>query len=207
MDYHNNNSITQQGKQAKAEPVKPVVKGKATTVKKGFFKQMWDDLVVSDPEVVKTTLKNNVFIPGIKKLALDMGWAFLTTLLYNGRPNNTPTMTNIQTYSNPSYNMSGNGYWNSQRQQQMPPQTTGAVYNDILFDNAGDAQAVLNEMQQRVDAYGYVSVADMFGLAGLDTPNSNYMLTRWGWKNIIGSSVVPNAAGGFILNLPRPQYF
>lgn len=206
MDYHNS-SLNQPKQQVKAEPVKPVVKGKTSIKKKGFFRQMADDLIVTDGKTVWQSVRDNVIIPGMKKIILDIIWNSATTALYNTRPTSTPSMN---TYSNPSYmNTSAPSiYYNNQRQQpqQMSPQS-GNVYNDILFDDSGDAQAVLNEMQQRVEAYGNVSVADMYSMAGMDIPQGNWILDRWRWTSLLGSSVVPVPSGGYILNLPQPRYF
>jgi len=207
MDYHNNSSLEQGSK--KVEPPHAVVKGKTSTVKKSFFKQMKEDLFVTDARTVLQSVKNNVLIPGIKKIFLDIVWNGIVTATYGSKPANMP---NPSTYSNPSYNVystnTRNGYWQSQIQNaQNIPVQSGNLYNDILFSNSGDAQAVLNEMQMRIDAYGSVSVSDMYTLAGLDVPDNNWVLAKWCWTNIANSNVLPAPNGGYIINFStKPRY-
>jgi len=203
MDYHNNSSINQPQAPKSREPAKPVIKaGSAKIAKKNFIRQMWDDLVVSDLPTLKQTVVNNILIPGLKQLFYNMITGAAANIFYNGRTSSAPPP--VQTYSNPSYNTRGQGYWVSQQQMQTTPQPA-KLYNDILFDNAGAAQTVLSEMQLRVQQYGNVMVADMFTMAGL--PNSNYILARWGWSDLSNASIVPGPNGGFIINLPTPVYF
>lgn len=207
-NYNNNSSLNQQNSAKKAEPVKAVVQaGSAKMVKKNFLRQMWDDLVVSDLPTVTQTVKNNILIPGIKKLMFDIILGAATNAFYNGNRAAAPTQ-HFQTYSNPSYSSPGQGYWQSQSQSQSNQYMQAApqnatLYNDILFTDVSAAQRVLDEMIARVDTYGMVTVADMFTMAGVDIPNGNWMLTRWGWKNLIGSNVMPGP-GGYVLNLPKP---
>jgi len=211
MDYHNSSNSINQDQNKKAEPPKSVVHGKTSTVKKGFFKQMKEDLFVADAKTVLKSVKDNVIVPGIKKLVLDMAWNSIVTAMYNRPPTNSPTSSiygNNPTFTVYPNNNIGNGYWQNQQKAGPVMQSSGSLYNDILFNDSGDATAVLNEMQMRIETYGAVSVADMFMLAGLDVPNNNWVLDRWRWTNIAGSSVVPAPQGGFILSMStKPRYF
>ena len=73
-------------------------------------------------------------------------------------------------------------------------------YDDILFDTRGDAEAVLDAMNDIISQYGTVSVSDFYDLARV--PNDNFTMNRYGWTNIGGATAV-RVRDGYILKLPR----
>ena len=73
-------------------------------------------------------------------------------------------------------------------------------YDDIIFDNRGDAEAVLSSMEDVIDQYGVVSIADLFDLA--EVSNSNYAMNNYGWTDLRTANVV-RVRDGYILKLPR----
>lgn len=77
---------------------------------------------------------------------------------------------------------------------------TNFDYDDILFDTRGDAEAVLDSMNDIISQYGMVSVSDFYDLANV--ANDNYTMNRYGWTNIAGATAV-RVRDGYILKLPR----
>lgn len=77
---------------------------------------------------------------------------------------------------------------------------TAIEYDDIIFDNRGDAEAVLANMDACLEQYGTVTVLDLFDFAGVTT--HNYMADRYGWKNL-SNAEVRRIRDGFIIDLPR----
>ena len=73
-------------------------------------------------------------------------------------------------------------------------------YDDICFDTRGDAETVLDAMQDIINQYGTVSIADLYELAHV--ANDNFTLNRYGWANINGAQAV-RVRDGYILKLPR----
>ena len=77
---------------------------------------------------------------------------------------------------------------------------TAIEYDDIIFDNRGDAEAVLANMDACLEQYGTVTVLDLFDFAGVTT--HNYMADRYGWKNL-STAEVRRIRDGFVIDLPR----
>ena len=77
------------------------------------------------------------------------------------------------------------------------------IYNfdNLLFDARGDADAVLENMQNIIDQFGTVSVADLYDLS--DVLIDNTTASNYGWKNISTARVV-RIPEGYILSLPKP---
>ena len=72
-------------------------------------------------------------------------------------------------------------------------------YEDIIFPNRGEAEKVLDKMEELIDYYGLVSVADLYELVGLagDYPDNKY-----GWTSIRSAEVM-RVRNGYILKLPK----
>lgn len=72
-------------------------------------------------------------------------------------------------------------------------------YEDIIFDSKEDAEDVISNLVDLIDAYGQATVADLYDLAGL-TPE--YTCGNYGWRNL-GSARSRHIRDGYVLDLPR----
>lgn len=73
-------------------------------------------------------------------------------------------------------------------------------YEDILFETRDDAEMVLLRMEEVLDRFPNVSVADLFDLAGI---TCNYTDHKYGWaKGELRGSRVRPVRGGYVLDLP-----
>lgn len=79
----------------------------------------------------------------------------------------------------------------------------GFSSKDIIIGSRGDADAILDQMEAVINAYGVVSVADLYDLAGL-TNCSRYNDTKYGWIDIRNAKIV-RVRDGYILDLPKPM--
>jgi hypothetical protein len=64
------------------------------------------------------------------------------------------------------------------------------------------AESVREEMCNVIEEYGFVTVADMYDMAGLDQP---YTSNKFGWTSIRSAESIRLRDGGYILKLPRPM--
>ena len=71
--------------------------------------------------------------------------------------------------------------------------------SDIIIENRGEAEDVLSRMDELIDQYGLVSVADLYDLVGI---NGNYTDNKYGWFNIRTASVV-RVRDGYMIKLPK----
>lgn len=72
-------------------------------------------------------------------------------------------------------------------------------YDEIVIDNRGEAEEVLARMDELIDVYGTVSVADFYELVGA---SGSYTDNKYGWTNIRDARVV-RTRDGYIVKLPR----
>lgn len=77
---------------------------------------------------------------------------------------------------------------------------------DIVFALRSDAQETLSAMQEVVDKYGYVTIADLYDLAGLRC--KLYRYCRMGWTDLSSAVIVLCNRGingrGYTIQFPNP---
>ena len=144
---------------------------------------------------VKTFIITDVVIPGLKNAIADV----VSIVLFGeaGR---------IGTRKNAGSKVSYQRYYDDPRRDdrrnynQRPRPVAGFEFDDIIFDNRGDADLVLDQLESAIANYGMASVLDLYDLAGLTC--QNYMADKYGWTDI-QSARVARTRDGYILQLPR----
>ena len=76
---------------------------------------------------------------------------------------------------------------------------SGFRSDDIIFDNRGEAEIVLSKMDEIIDTYGIVTIADFYDLAGV---TGDYTTNNYGWTNIRNAEVV-RVRDGYIIKMPK----
>lgn len=74
-------------------------------------------------------------------------------------------------------------------------------YDDIVFDDRSDAEKTLMRMDEIVNMYGVVTVADMYDLVGA---TCKWIDNKYGWTDIRKSTIL-SIPGGYIIDLPKPS--
>lgn len=97
-------------------------------------------------------------------------------------------------------------YYNSPAPQQnrgnaQQRVSAGYSYDDLIFNTRGDAEIVLEKMFELLNQYRAVSIADMFDLAGVSSPNG-YTDNKYGWSDLRDARIV-RVNSGYMIDLPR----
>ena len=71
--------------------------------------------------------------------------------------------------------------------------------DDIFFDSRETAENVLNASKEIINEYGFVTIADMYDLAGLDAP---YTGQKYGWVDLKEAKII-RVRSGYKLVLPE----
>ena len=196
MDSYKSNSDKSRQEQKEEKKIEAVVSGTAKTRKKSDIRKIAEAFVSEDANNVKSYILMDVIVPAAKKAISDIVTTAIDMILYgeNGR-NKKNTTTSKVSYRN---------YYEQEsdtiRSKSSYDRRGGLDYDDILFDNRGDAESVLDAMNDIISQYGTVSVSDLYDLARV--PNDNYTMNRYGWTNIGGATAV-RVRDGYILKLPR----
>ena len=69
----------------------------------------------------------------------------------------------------------------------------------MVLETRGEAEDVLSRMDELIDTYGVVSVADLYDLVGI---SCNYTDNKYGWTNLRNAEPV-RVRDGYMLKLPK----
>ena len=194
-DYKSNSDKFRQGQKSEKK-IEAVITGAAKTRKRNDMQKFADVFIAEDANNVKSYILMEVIVPAVKKAISDIVTTGIDMMLYgeasrNGK-NGAASKISYRNYYERDYERVRAGSVNNRR--------GGLNYDDILFDTRGDAEAVLDAMNDIISQYGTVSVADFYDLARV--PNDNFTMNRYGWTNISGAAAV-RVRDGYILKLPR----
>lgn len=210
MDFEPNSHKYKMDKIAKdatesAEPeekkFEKVVTGNVKTRKRGLGKRFVDIFLTEDVGDVKTYIIYDVMIPAIKENVADMINAAIGMLFFGEASRRPRKGSGAVTGSKINY---GGYFAGNERRERLPSYTRSSIahnYDDLVFDNRGEAELVLDCMLDAVQTYGRVSVADLYDFAGISS--SKFTDVKYGWTNLQGARVSGSATRGYFIDLPK----
>lgn len=184
---------------SKASPVRPpekrlepVANATARKTKNTMLSKVANAFVPEDVESVKDYILMDVVVPTAKSLIMD---TVQTLLGINSR-----SSVNRRPASRVSY---GRAYDDARRSYDEPRTRIGYDYTELDYDTRGEAERVLDSMDEAVSVYGSVSVLDYYDLSGVTT--DNYTGRNYGWTNLRSARVVRLSNGKYAIRLPRAR--
>lgn len=175
--------------------VEKIISGTAKAKKKNDIQKFTDVFISEDVGNVKSYILLEVLIPAIKKAISDIVTDGIAMILYgesgSGRKSSTASKVSYRRYYDEK--RTGTGHVSLSRQK------SGYNYDDVVLDNRGEAEDVLSRMDELIEAYGLVSVADLYDLVGI---NGNYTDNKYGWTDIRNASAI-RVRDGYKLKLPK----
>lgn len=172
---------------------KPVVTGKVVAKKKSGLSKIADEFISEDAKNIKSYVLGEVLIPAVKKAISDIITNGIDMILYGeskagGRRSTADRVS----------------YRNYYDRDTRPSRTTtssysGYSYDEIILNSRTEAEDVLVRMDELMDTYGLVRVADLYDLVGI---TGNYTDNKYGWTNIRSAEVV-RVRDGYMIKMPR----
>ena len=170
--------------------IEKVVTGQVKTKKKSDIKKLTDIFIAEDVQSVKTYILMDVLVPHIKKLISDVVKDGIDMILNGKTTNRSGSVSNYVSYKD---------YSNRDRSYDRSDSRTGYSHDDIILETRGEAEEVLSRMDELVDVYGVVSIADLYDLIG---KTCNYTDNKYGWTNIRNAEPI-RVRDGWMLKLPK----
>ena len=195
-DYKPNShrSKIDQKEQSNEKKVQKVVRGKVKTKKKKT--SLKDVFISEDAANVKSYVFMDVLVPAVKKAISDIVRDGIDMILY-GEARSRKSSSNASYVSYRSYSDRDR---REERRYSDSRVRSAYSYDDIILENRGEAEDVLTRMDELIDTYGIVSVADMYDLVGI---SGNYTDNKYGWTNLRNAEPV-RVRDGYMLKLPKP---
>lgn len=194
-EYRSNSDKSREKQTNKPVPekkIEKVVQGEVRSKKKSGLQKITDAFVPDDVANVKSYIIEDIVVPAAKEILLDSVKAILGI---NGKNGNKQT---------PAYRVSYRQYYNNDSRRNYSSggnrSRNSYDFDDIIIDNRGEAEEVLDRMEEIIATYGLVSVADFYELVGVP---SNYTDNNYGWSNLRNAYVDRLRDGGYIIKLPR----
>lgn len=177
--------------------VDKVVTSPVKTKKKGKFAKLVDSLVKEDAVTIKQYIVKEVLDPAIRKTAQDVVTNILDMALWgkNGGAKPRPKSAAGQ--------VSYRNYYNGQPAAPQPVRkragTSTYLVDDIVINTRGEAEEVLARMEELLESYGTVSVADYYDLVDITGKHTD---NKYGWNDLSAAYIV-KAFDGYVIKLPR----
>ena len=170
--------------------VAKVVTGGVKTKKKSEVRKLTDIFVSEDVSKVKSYILMDVLVPAIKKAISDIVTNGIDMMLYGESRDRKKTVGDYVSYRN---------YSDRRDDRRDTRARTSFDYDDIIFSTRADAEAVREQMDDMIDRYGVVTVADLYDSVQLTAP---YTANKYGWTNIRTADIV-RIRDGYVIKLPR----
>lgn len=183
-DYKSNSHKSKEGKTVKKE-IKKVATGK--TRKQSSISKL-SDMIRQDSKGIGEHIVMDLLIPAGKKLLTDT----LDMMLYG------------EVRDNRSRKKSGSrvSYGDYYRYRDEPRRPSHSYsYDQVYLDTRGEAEEVLDGMENIIDKYDQVSIADMYDLCDI---TGDYTDNKYGWRTLRGAYIEKTREGDYTIKLPRP---
>jgi hypothetical protein len=177
--------------------IEKIVAGPVKTKKKSKLSKITEEFISEDAKNVKSYVLGEVLIPAIKKAISDIITNGIDIILYGesrkgGRGYSSADRISYKTY-----------YDRDTRASRMIDRSNSLYgsysYDDIILSTRGEAEDVLTRMDELMDKYGLVRVADLYDLVGI---TGNYTDNKYGWTNIRNAKIT-RLRDGYMIEMPR----
>ncbi len=195
-DYRpNSNRFKEEQKSKEREKkVEKVVTGKVITRKPSKLRKFTNEFISEDAKNVKSYVFGEVLIPAVKKAISDIVTDGIDMILYGesrkGGKRSTADRVSYRNYYDNDHNSS---------RYSRAAVSSGYSFDDIILTNRGEAEDVLARMDEIMDTYGLVRVADLNDLIG---KTGTYTDNKYGWTNIRNAEIV-RVREGYWIKMPR----
>ena len=173
--------------------VEKVVTGVAKVKKKSEVSKLKDIFISEDASNVKSYIIMDVLVPAIKKAIADIVTNGIDMILYGeSKGRKSSSASGYVSYRDYSRSDDRDRFRDSRSRSSY-------AHDDIILDSRGEAEEVLTRMDELIDTYGNVSVADLYDLVG---KSSEYTDNKYGWTNIRNAEPI-RVRNGYMLKLPK----
>lgn len=188
----NSHKYKERQRETEGKKVEKVVRGSVKAKKKNEARKLADTFLSEDISSVKDYIVMDVLVPAVKKAVSDIVTNGIDMLLY-GEAGHTKKGSRA---SHVSYGR----YYDEAGHKPARTARNGYDYDDIILESRGEAEEVLSRMDELIDTYGIVSVADLYDLVGI---TGSYTDNKYGWTDIRSAKAVRVRDGGYMLKMPR----
>lgn len=194
-EFKSNSYKSKETTTSEEKRVRTVVSNPVKVKKKSEAHKLANIFLSDDAVNIKQYLIWDELVPALKDLASRIIKNGSDILLYGEKGRSRGSAKSQSSYSS-YYNRPG-----ERRSYDDNRIRSRFDYEDIIIPTRGEAEEVLDEMQDAIDRFGVVRVTDLYDIVGRTAPFTG---GRYGWRTIQGAKPV-RVDDGYVLKLPRPQ--
>lgn len=195
-DYKPNSHKVKAEAKMENKKVEKVATGKVKTKKKSSANKFADVFISEDMGNVKDYILYDVLLPAAKKTISEIVSNGIDMILYGEtKPKSKSRGTKVS--YNRYYDDRDDDY--RRRDSSRRARVLGYDYEDVILESRTEAEEVLNRMEDLIDTYGVVSVADLYDLVGI---SGNYTDNKYGWTNL-RTAGIERTRDGYLIVLPK----
>lgn len=199
-EYKSNSQRSREEKRdaPQEKKVEKVISGTTKRRKKNGFVKLADTFLQNDVHSVWDYVIDEILIPAAKRTFTDAVHNSVDMLIHGetrSRDSGRGSSTRAAYYS--YYDTKSDR--RSSRVSTRPRSRSSYGFDDVVFDNRGDCEEVLDRMDEIIQASGVVSVAEYLEMAGYDPDPPDW---KYGWDSLRGA-VIRRVAEGYMISMPR----
>jgi len=163
------------------------------------FKKFKRNFFAEDANTVKGQVFASVIIPGIQRLITDMVKTSIDVLIYGGRSRDNRDSRSGNISYKSYYDRNNN---NRSDYNKIPSSTYNKnvfSFNEVVLFDRGETEEVLLSLNEQIDKYGMVSVADFYDMVGQSAP---YTANKYGWRDLRDVGI-DRVRDGYSINFPK----
>ncbi len=209
MDYQGN------AKKNKPEPkpdknIEKVVVGEVIVQKKSLGRKFKDLFIEADLKTVVRYVCTDVLLPAARNMIVDASSKGVERMMYGEsamRRRNYGGAGPRITYNNPINRGYRDASYRETSSRQAPspassnPSTARQNQDTFILSSREEAELVLERLNDIIDTYEVVSVADLNDLIGQPT---TYINNKWGWI-YLGDVQIRQIREGYLIDLPPAE--
>lgn len=208
----NSHSYKKNEEEKKAERLTPVVdKSSLVSTQKAFGRKLLDVFMPEDLKKMNGRTVKDTLLTGLRRgfwSSMSMMFGDIASIFdsddyghdsYYGYSGRGSYGGRYHDYSG-NYRRSSGG--SSRREDRSYRSDDKVDYRHIVLDKRQHAEEVAGRLQERIEAQGYATVADLFTLVRIDT---KYTDNNWGWTHPEDIRV-RRIASGFLIDVTEAEY-
>lgn len=197
--YEPNSNAYKKKQEAEKErtPKEKVISGTAKIKKKSELRKAASNFISEDARNIKSILLNDTIIPYVTDLIIDLVTDGVNILFRGERSHGSHKKKNgvFIDYSGVSKKNSRDRRSSSRDDVKVRQRYS---FDDIYLETRREAEDVLNMMEDHIEEYDAVSIADLYDFVGV---TGNWTDNKYGWTNLRSADVV-RTRDGYLLKLP-----
>ena len=199
-------SNSHKSKEEERQKLDPIVKGAKKVEKKN---ETFKEMVKNNLPSIKEYIIMDVLIPAGKKAISDVIGSSsdifvdtIDTILFGekrSRRNRRGSSSRTSYYK--YYEERDRGRYRDRDRDYDRNRLRGYEFDDIILETRRDAEEVLDRMEDLIDTYKIVSVADFYDLVG---QRCSYTDQKYGWYDLRPAQII-RAYDGYVIQFPKIQ--